>query len=79
LDEAMLEQIAAFSPEGVYNTEATGKGYACGIGAVAAVLWAARALGADRVQVLHHATSGAVTGDFTSVVGYGAAAILKPV
>ena len=79
LDEAMLEQIAAFSPQGVYNAEAAGKGYACGIGAVAAVLWAAQALGADRVQVLHHATSGAVTGDTTSVVGYGAAVVLKAV
>jgi hypothetical protein len=44
---------------------------------VAAVLWAARELGADTVKVLRHATSGDVTGDFSSVVGYGAAAILK--
>jgi AmmeMemoRadiSam system protein B len=77
LDGAMLEQIAAFSPEGMYTAEATGKGYACGLGAVMAVLWAARELGASQVKVLHHATSGTVTGDTTSVVGYGAAAILK--
>jgi MEMO1 family protein len=77
LDQAMLEQIAAFSPEGVYAAEASGRGYACGIGAVAAVMWAARALGAERVEVLNHATSGAVTGDYTSVVGYGSAVLLK--
>jgi hypothetical protein len=77
LDSAMLEQIAAFSPEGVYAAEATGKGYACGLGAVMAVLWAARELGASQVKVLHHATSGTVTGDTSSVVGYGAAVVLK--
>ncbi|MCL4825297.1 MAG: AmmeMemoRadiSam system protein B, partial [Anaerolineales bacterium] len=53
-------------------------GFACGHAAVAAVLHAARELGADRVQVLHYATSGDVTGDFSQVVGYGAAVVLKP-
>lgn len=77
LDEVMLEQIAAFSPEGMFAAEFAGKGYACGLGPSAATLWAARQLGADRVVVLGHATSGDVTGDYTSVVGYGAAAILK--
>ena len=38
---------------------------------------AARELGANQVKVLHHATSGAVTGDYSSVVGYGAVVILK--
>jgi len=41
------------------------------------VLWAGRELGADRVKVLRHATSGDVTGDYSSVVGYGAAVMLK--
>jgi AmmeMemoRadiSam system protein B len=77
LDNAMLDQIAAFSPEGVFETEKNGKGYACGLGAVMAVLWAARELGADQVKVLHHATSGTVTGDYSSVVGYGAAVVLR--
>ncbi len=77
LDRAMLEQFEAFSPEGAFEVEAQEKGYACGLGAVTAVLWAARALGADRVRILHHATSGDVTGDYTQVVGYAAAAILK--
>ena len=34
-------------------------------------------LGADKVKILRHATSGNVTGEYSSVVGYGAAAILK--
>ncbi len=77
LDTAMLAQVAAFSPEGIFDLEKNGKGEACGIGALAAVLWAARALGADTIKVLKHATSGDVTGDFRRVVGYGAAVALK--
>jgi len=77
LDSALLDQVAAFSPEGIYALEASGMGYACGLGALTAVLWGAKALGADTVQVLKHDTSGSTTGDETSVVGYGAAVILK--
>ncbi len=77
LDAEMLRQVEAFSPEGVLQAEKSGKGSACGAGAVAAVLWACKKLGATRVKVLHHSTSGKTTGDHDSVVGYGAAAILK--
>jgi AmmeMemoRadiSam system protein B len=76
-DSVMLEQIEAFSPEGVFEAESTGKGFACGHAAIAAVLWAARELGADIVRILNSATSGETSGDYTSVVGYGAAAVLK--
>jgi len=76
-DRAMLDQIESFSPEGAFDVERAGKGFACGLGAFTAVLWASRALGADKVRVLRHATSGDVTGDYSSVVGYGAAVILK--
>jgi MEMO1 family protein len=77
LDSEMLSQIRSFSPESVLQTERTGKGYACGVGAVASILWASRELGADRVVILHHSTSGQSTGDFDSVVGYGAAAAIR--
>lgn len=77
LDGEMLRQIEAFSPEGVFEAERSGRGFACGHAAVAAVLWAARDLGANTVKLLHYATSGDVTGDYSGVVGYGAAAILK--
>ncbi|HVF26573.1 MAG TPA: AmmeMemoRadiSam system protein B [Anaerolineales bacterium] len=76
-DRAMLDQIESFSPEGAFDLERAGKGFACGLGAFTAVLWASRQLGANRVKVLRHATSGDVTGDYSSVVGYGSAAILK--
>lgn len=77
LDNEMLRQIVAFSPEGVFEAEKSGTGFACGHAAVAAVLWAARELGADTVKLLNYATSGDVTGDYSGVVGYGAAAILR--
>ena len=76
-DRAMLNAIESFNPDGAFDLERAGKGYACGLGAFTAVMWAARELGADKVKVLRHATSGNVTGDYSSVVGYGAAVILK--
>ena len=77
LDAAILEQLVRFSPEGLFEVEAQGKGFACGLAPMAAVLWAARDLGANQVKVLRHATSGDVIHDFSSVVGYGAAVVSK--
>lgn len=78
-DRAMLNEIESFNPEGAFDVERAGKGFACGLGAFTAVMWASRELGADRVKVLRHATSGDVTGDYSSVVGYAAAVILKSI
>jgi hypothetical protein len=77
LDAEMLRQVEAFDPQGVIRIEEEGKGFACGRFALAAVMWAAKELGANRVRVLHHATSGDVTGDYLEVVGYGAAVITR--
>jgi len=77
LDQEMLRRVEAFDPEAVLQAEEEGKGFACGRGALAAVLWAAKELGADTVKVLHYATSGDITGDTSQVVGYGAIAILR--
>ena len=73
----MLRRVAAFDPQGVLQAEEEGKGYACGRNAIAAVLWAARDLGANTVKILNHATSGDVTGDYSGVVGYAAAVITR--
>jgi hypothetical protein len=77
LDGEMLRRMKAFMPDQLFEAERSGKGFACGVAAVAAVLWAARELGADRLEILHHSTSADETGDRSSVVGYGAAALLK--
>lgn len=49
----------------------------CGYGAVAAVIAAAKRMGASRVELLKYATSGDTTGDMTAVVGYGSLAIFS--
>lgn len=77
LDKTVLRCIEQFDPQGVIRAEERGEGFACGRGALAAVLWAAKELGADHAQVLHYATSGNVTGDYGQVVGYGAAVVTK--
>jgi AmmeMemoRadiSam system protein B len=77
LDREMLQRFTTLKPSSIFEAERLGKGFACGHAAVAAVEWAAQGLGANHVQVLKHATSGDVTGDHSSVVGYGAAVILK--
>jgi AmmeMemoRadiSam system protein B len=71
--------VGAFDPEGVIRTEEEEKGFACGRGALAAVLFAARELGADRSIVLHYATSGDVSGDYDRVVGYAAVAVTRSI
>ena len=76
-DHEMLRCFESFDPSSIFGTEQTGKGYACGHAAVAAALWATQMLGANQVQILNYATSGDVTKDYSSVVGYGAAAIIK--
>lgn len=75
LDEHMLAQIQAFSPEGVLRAESENTGFACGAGAVAMILWAAKALGASHATILHHSTSADSTHDRSQVVGYGAVAL----
>jgi len=77
LDAEMLRQVEGFDPAGVMQVEEDGKGFACGRSALAAVLWAAKDLGADTARVLYHATSGDVTGDYSEVVGYAAAVIIR--
>jgi AmmeMemoRadiSam system protein B len=43
---------------------------ACGYGAIASIMVAARNLGATKGELLKYATSGDITGDASSVVGY---------
>ena len=68
-DRAMLKAMESFDPEEAFDLERAGKGFACGLGAFTAVMWAAHELGADKVKVLRHATSGNVTGDYSICSG----------
>jgi AmmeMemoRadiSam system protein B len=75
LDAEILARVEAFDPQAVLAAEEEGIGFACGRGAIAAIMWAARGLGADHCQGVNYATSGDVTGDRQSVVGYAAAVL----
>jgi AmmeMemoRadiSam system protein B len=77
LDGELMRRVEAFDPLGVLRAEEEGVGFACGRAALAAVMWAAQALGANQVRLLNYATSGDVTGDYSQVVGYGAAVMLR--
>ncbi len=77
LDGTILNAVARFDPAGVIQAEMNGSGFACGRGAIATIMIAAQALGADAAQVVGYATSGDVTHDYQQVVGYGAALFCK--
>jgi AmmeMemoRadiSam system protein B len=77
LDTEMLTRLAALDPVALLSAEEEGVGFACGRAAAAAAIWAARDLGADAARVLCYANSGDITGDRSSVVGYGAAALTR--
>jgi len=78
LDHRVLSALEDFSPEGLFDLKAQGQGQACGLAPIATTLWAAAGLGATDVTLLKYETSAATTGDASSVVGYGAAAITRP-
>ncbi len=75
LDRQVLACIAAFDPDGLLNGLGSGQFEACGGGPIAAVLYAARALGGRAAHVLAYQNSGDVTGDRMQVVGYPACAV----
>jgi hypothetical protein len=77
-DTYMLNMIGKLSPEEVLKAELKGDGFACGAGAVIAGLYYALLCGATTGMVLKYGTSGERTGDYSSVVGYGAVALIKP-
>lgn len=78
LDDQVLKALTDFSPKALFELKDQGLGHACGLAPMAAVLWASKALGATDVTLLKYDTSASITGDRSSVVGYGSAAITRP-
>ena len=73
LDTVVMDAVAAYDPAAVIAAEEERRGFACGRGAIAAVMLAAKKHGATQTTIEYYATSGDVTGDIAEVVGYGAA------
>ncbi len=70
LDRMAIEKMEAFDPRGLFDTVRKHGISMCGVIPTAAVLLAAREMGAVGVKLVRYANSGHVTGDLTSVVGY---------
>jgi AmmeMemoRadiSam system protein B len=77
LDRALLQAAEAFDPAALFDLERRGLAEACGLGALATMFWAAKALGGEQVKILNYATSGSTSGDYERVVGYGAGVVLQ--
>jgi AmmeMemoRadiSam system protein B len=75
MDAEMLKQIKEINPGGVLSAEKEGRASACGASAVAVMLWLTKKAGAKKAYILNYSTSADSTGDKTSVVGYGSAAV----
>ena len=70
-DKALIEPILKLDVEKFYHVLNEKKVTACGYGAIATTMIACKELGATKGELLKYATSGDVTGDKSSVVGYG--------
>ena len=71
-DTALIGQVLAMDLEGFYSTLARLEVTACGYGAIATIMEAARSAGLAGAELLRYASSGDTTGDNLQVVGYGA-------
>lgn len=69
-DNELLKAVLALDVLKFYSVLERMDVSACGYGAIAAVMVAAKNLGATRGELLKYATSGDVTGDTGAVVGY---------
>ncbi|HVP58575.1 MAG TPA: AmmeMemoRadiSam system protein B [bacterium] len=76
LDNIVIDHVKGYDPEGLVRDLDARLCEACGGGPIAAIMLAARELGATKGVVLKYANSGDVTGDSSSVVGYMAAALV---
>jgi AmmeMemoRadiSam system protein B len=70
IDAVAIGDVRGFDPRALMTHLTEGAAEACGGGPVVAVMTALKSLGATRFEVMEYATSGDVTGDRRSVVGY---------
>ena len=75
-DLAAIEPLATLDTDGFYRKVRDLGVSACGYGPIAAMVLAARGLGARKGELLQYTTSGDVTGDRGQVVGYAAIAVM---
>lgn len=69
-DQLAIDKILAMDPAGLLDTVAKNNISMCGVIATVITVVAAKELGATKVSLVDYATSGDVSGDYSSVVGY---------
>jgi len=69
-DQKAIDRILAMEPRGLYDTIMREEISMCGFGPTIAMLTAAKKLGASSAELIKYATSGDVSGDRETVVGY---------
>jgi len=70
-DMALIEPILKLDVDRFYEILNERNVSACGYGAIATTMVACKEMGAKKGELLKYATSGDITGDISSVVGYG--------
>lgn len=76
-DEAAIQAVLKLDAERLYSTVETRHISMCGYGPTIAAITTARKLNAKEAELLCYKTSGDVTGDHSSVVGYASIAFTK--
>lgn len=76
-DAKFIEVLESFNEKKIKEVIASGKGEACGEGAVMTGLSLCRELGASEIKILKYANSGDTAGPKDQVVGYVSALILS--
>ena len=71
-DSTALKAVKAMDEKKFYSVIAKHDITACGYGPITSVIVAAKGLGAKEADLLCYRTSGEITGDYSSVVGYAA-------
>ena len=76
-DRMVLEAVETMDEAKLYSVIEAHRVSACGYGPIAALMTAAKILGAKEAKLLCYKTSGDVIGDYSSVVGYAAVCFKK--
>ncbi|UCF45168.1 MAG: AmmeMemoRadiSam system protein B [Candidatus Bathyarchaeota archaeon] len=76
-DMAALKAVEAMDEKRFYSIIEARNVTACGYGPIAAVITAAKGLGAKEAKLLCYKSSGDITGDYSSVVGYATVSFKK--
>lgn len=76
-DHLLLDAVEGMDEDKIYSVIQAHRISACGYGPIAALITAAKMLQAEEAKILSYKTSGDITGDYSSVVGYAAVCFKK--